>query len=203
VKYIKKFETLSDDLFKYLDDWKLKYGHDYKIENDDVTFYEDVDLSNYKMPDGIFPIKLKSSHALILKNCGLKSFKNFPEAVYGDIDVRNNYIKNFEYFPERMPKATLYCSYNPLESLIGIPVEMMYENRVKYGDVSREILDEYWQHQLDIDEIGIDMSHPLIKNLIISRNTIKTNSVGPKSEIAQYMNGFTRGKKVDLWDLNT
>lgn len=201
MKYIKKYEsnTTDDILRNILDHFNLKLGYDYIFKDGQFHFSEDVDLSGYKMPNGIFPVKIISAHELVMKKCGLISFENFPDSPYGLIDVRYNFIKNMKYFPQGVALNTEYnISHNQIEDLIGIPIEIMYANKVNYGNLDRDILDRYWDYQI---EEGTEDIIDLMKNLKVSRNTINNNTVSPKSQIGQYIQGKERAKKSNLWDL--
>lgn len=203
MRYVKKYESKEDKfeiVSPILDHFGLKWGHDYVYKNNEISFKENVNLSGYKMPNGIFPIKIADSYDLTMKNCGLVSFENFPDVVYSSIDVKYNFIKNMKYFPSLISQRNtiLDISHNEIEDLIGIPVELMLINKVKYGDLDREILDKYWDYQLESGAMNIE---DLLIKLKLSRNTIKNNTVSSKCKVGQYVQAKQRAKKIGMWDL--
>lgn len=200
MKYIKLFENKEnlDTVIKIMDHFNYKYGYDYTIKDDDeLHFNEDINLSGYKFENGIFPYKISSAQDLEMRGCGLISLENFPKMLYGNLNVRNNNIKNMKHFPPDVSFGIeeINISHNPIEDLIGIPVRLMFENKVNYGNLDRDILDKYWDYQMDYIEI-----EDLRKKIKLSRNTNKNNTVSVKSSLGELLQGIKRSVGVGLWD---
>ena len=104
-----------------------------------------------------------------------------------------------KHFPQHVTHSGIDVdiSHNEIEDLIGIPTDLMLLNKVEYGNLDREILDKYWDVQLDANTIEIN---DLIKKLTLSRNTNKNNTVSANSELGKMIQGHTRSKKIGLWD---
>lgn len=175
--------------------------------SDDISGYYWINENEIESLIGC-PKKVKR---FIASNNKIKSLEGAPEYVHDACILNDNNIESMEYCPKYIG-LTLHIWNNPIKSIIGIPPDLMVdcsewktnrsitnykvEDGIYRFEISKDILDEYWNYNLEREPSYFKYLFKSITNETTAHNTCAISS-----KLWTKFRHLDLSNKTNLWDM--